>query len=182
MSELIERLQIDHVNMTRLVNLLAGQIELMRTGDADADYRLMQDILHYFVHYPDVVHHPREDVLFERLHPRAPELAGAIAQLRAEHDELAATGRELCRLLDGVAGGAVVSRARLLELSDAFVRRQREHMNLEERDLFPAARRLLGDADWRAIDAEIEHVEDPLFGPIVDQAYRQVYAAIEREL
>ena len=39
---------------------------LCENGD-ESDYQLMKDIMHYMRHYPDLFHHPREDVLFGEL-------------------------------------------------------------------------------------------------------------------
>ena len=46
----------------------------------------------------------------------------------------------------------------------AFCASERRHMEIEDAEILPAARRLLDDADWAPIIAAFETNDDPLFG------------------
>ena len=46
----------------------------------------------------------------------------------------------------------------------------------------PAAERSLSEADWAAIDEVMQHRDDPLFGPLVENEYRNLYDYISRQV
>ena len=51
----------EHVNFARLLNVLEQQLQAFHQ-DEHPDYALMLDICDYLQNFPDVYHHPREDV------------------------------------------------------------------------------------------------------------------------
>lgn len=70
---LLERLHGDHRRFAKLLDFLDGEIEKLRAG-GDADLERLHDALVYFEDYPSsLVHHPREDLLTERLAERSVE-------------------------------------------------------------------------------------------------------------
>jgi len=52
-----------------------------------------------------------------------------------------------------------------------YVGAMREHMAIEERDLFPRARQVLDDDDLAKIDRAFRRVTDPIFEASVREAY-----------
>ena len=63
MSDTIALWHAEHVNFAKLLDLLEGQLDLFHKGESP-DYELMLDIMFYMKHYPDVLHHPKEDLAF----------------------------------------------------------------------------------------------------------------------
>ena len=59
MSEILARLEREHRNFARLLDLLDGQLARLGRGE-DADFRLMSDIMRYVGVYPEMVHLPTE--------------------------------------------------------------------------------------------------------------------------
>ena len=59
----------DHANFARLLDLLEAQLDLFHRGETP-HYELMLDIMFYMTHYPDVLHHPKEDMAFTRIRER----------------------------------------------------------------------------------------------------------------
>jgi hypothetical protein len=53
-------------------------------------------------------------------------------------------------------------------------------MDLEERDVFPAAERLLDDAHWQAIADELARERDPLHGLPPDAPFEELLKQIVR--
>ena len=64
MYNIIDQLHLDHINVSKVLNLLTQQYEIMQTDEAP-DYILISDILDYFHNYPDYIHHPKENAVFE---------------------------------------------------------------------------------------------------------------------
>ena len=82
--------------------------------DTDAGVYLAQDIARYMHEYPDTVHHPTEDIIFNRLLVRDPDSKKDIDWLRKDHERLAAQTAKITDLLDAAVtelrGGAAASK------------------------------------------------------------------------
>ena len=63
MTNDIDKLQSEHTDFAKLLDLLEAQIGLFHRGE-QPDYNLMLDIFYYMTHYPDRFHHPKEDLAF----------------------------------------------------------------------------------------------------------------------
>ena len=66
MSDVIRQLHRDHMNMGWLLRLLDQQIAAL-DSTSTPDYALLEDVMHYMIHYADEYHHAKEDLLFGRL-------------------------------------------------------------------------------------------------------------------
>src|SRR5678815_1568332 len=66
----------EHLNFVALLDVLEAELDRFSRGKAP-DYELMLDIMFYMTHYPDVLHHPKEDVAFGRIAARHPAVRGA---------------------------------------------------------------------------------------------------------
>ena len=63
MHTVLQQLHSDHINYSKLLTLLKNHISNMRNG-LRPDFHEMHLIMIYMVNYPDVFHHPIEEVLF----------------------------------------------------------------------------------------------------------------------
>ena len=86
----------EHVNFARLLNVLDGQLMLFHGGKVP-DYELMLNIMFYMTHYSDVLHHPKEDLVFAKMREREIGVAATVDKLAAQHARLHDAGRELVR-------------------------------------------------------------------------------------
>ena len=177
MRDTLARWHADHVNFSHLLNLLEGQLALFHDG-ASPDYELMLDIMYYMTHYSDVVHHPREDLVFARVKQKDPSTRASIDALTGQHAHLKQAGEALASDIDDVVNGSVSSRAQVEARARAYTADMRRHMGAEEATVLPAAAKLLTDADWTAVEAAIAHVDDPLFGASAQTRY----ASLRREI
>ena len=178
MSEILDRLNADHRNMSRLLELLEREYALL-AGNGAPDIALMRDAMHYLTHYSDRFHHPVEDRIFDRAQDEVPSMRELVGRLRREHYQLAEDGRALYQVLLEVESDVAVRRDVLRTLVDHYVRSQRAHMDLEEGKLFPLARRELDPNWWARLAEEVDAGRDPLFGHLLDQEYRYLRAALE---
>ena len=182
MSTVVRGLREDHWNIGRLLGMLERQLDAMDTGsDFDGDYDLMRDIMTYMVRFPDHTHHPKEDLMFERMraHPLAPDTERTIENLLVEHGALARKGETFHEALRRAAVGAKSDRQALLSMGRDYVEFLRAHARLEEETVFIEAETLLGDADWSEIAQAFEAHTDPVFGSVVDREFRALYQHIQ---
>ena len=87
MSAIIEQLNQEHANMSRILDLLEHEIEAFGRGEV-ADFHLVQEIMDYCLDYPEACHHPKEDAIYAVMIDRRPNLADEIADLSGAHAKL----------------------------------------------------------------------------------------------
>jgi len=170
----------EHGNFARLLNLLEKQLGLFHKGSSP-DYELMLDIMYYMTHYPDVAHHPKEDLVFALLKKRDRNMAPTLDSLAEQHASLKSSGEQLVRDLDDIVNGSILPRERIEATARAYLSNFRGHMRVEDSEVLPLAGRLLGDKDWAAIDAQIRQLADPLFGSRTEERYAALAEQISRD-
>ncbi len=177
MSDVMSQLHEDHRNAARLLDLLEEQIgKIQQAGRAD--FEVMMDIMEYMTRYPDMHHHPTEDLVFERLVRRDAGTRAAVEDLLHEHKLLAEKGSTFHRALSEVVDGALVARDPLEQQGRDYIELLRRHMSKEEGQVFPLAKQRLRDEDWNAVEQAMGSMQDPLFGEALDEEYRALYQLI----
>lgn len=179
-SQAIEQLQLDHRNMNRLLSLLRAELEVGRAGRT-WDFDLLHSVMEYALNFPDLCHHPKEDLIYRRMVERNPAAAAPIGDLLKEHAHLAELTRQLAAALRNVEHDVEIPRQWLENLVETYVAANRRHIAAEEQSFFPQALVALTDADWREIDAGSADRPDPLFGDRIAGEFRRLYDRIMRE-
>jgi hemerythrin-like domain-containing protein len=177
----LRRLRTEHGHMARLLRLFENEL-LRLECDRSADLKLLRNVLQYCVSYPELCHHPKEDLIYGRLRQRDPEAVRAFGNLVTEHEVLKRQVLEVLGMVEalrkgrgpshGPSPGAVAREAR------NFLDFYRRHMAAEEACLFAAAARSLTGADWSEIDGRVGNREDPLFGDKVEAAFAALRSSI----
>jgi len=183
MTDIMRALRDEHANIVRLLDALERQLELFDHGGRP-DYDIVRGIADYFLSYPDLYHHPKEDLLFRKLQARDPETAKRFGDLQAEHEKLAARTREFAAVVRDVLEEAEVPREAFDRWTRDFIDFQRQHLKKEEHIFFPAAERSLTDDDWAELLERMTDRDDPLFGAEVGKRYEVLRSDIlgwERE-
>ncbi len=176
MSQVMEQLRTDHLNMARLISVLDMEMRTFE-GAGAPDYGLMLDILDYHLSYPELCHHPKEDLVYRRLMERDPVSSEIVEDLLEEHKKLGVMAKEFAELLRRITLDGEVPREKLGALGREYVAIHRRHIEREEITVFPLAEKALKEQDWVEIDAAISG-DDPLFGPEVADHYRALYDSI----
>jgi hemerythrin-like domain-containing protein len=179
MPRAIEQLQIDHRNMTRLLDLLRRELDAYRAGHPP-DFELLNGIMDYTLNYPDLCHHPAENLIYERMVARDPQAKSAVGDLLKEHAHLGDLTRKLAAALKNIAQDSEIPRAWFESIVEEYLTSSEKHIAGEERIFFPRAAVALRPEDWQAIDAASGGTEDPLFGGKVAKDYRALYERIMR--
>ena len=74
---IIERLSQEHRNIEKLLAILERELEVFDRGDRP-DYEVIRAVISYFEVYPEVYHHPQEDLVFAKLRTRDPVAAAKV--------------------------------------------------------------------------------------------------------
>jgi hemerythrin-like domain-containing protein len=177
MSKVIDRLREDHRNMARILDILARETCTFRDGGI-ADFDLIENILDYNLEYPDLFHHPAEDVIFQKLKGRDPATWKNLGDLAREHQQLHALTYRFAAAVRNVLLDQELPRGWLVDVATDYLTFARRHMQMEEVILFPLAKRTLTPAEWAEIRDEIASRPDPLQEVAVENRYRKLRQGI----
>lgn len=161
----------EHVYFRRLLELLQHELDCFHRGERP-NYELMMDIVSYLRDYTDQSHHPREDVAFERLAKRSPELKLDLARLTQEHRIIARAGERLREHLEAILNDSMIARSEVEVAAAAYLVYYGNHLAKEDEIVLPRAAALLGPEDWQAVKEVVMPAADPLFGERPAERYR----------
>lgn len=176
----IEKLRREHAEMRRVVILIRMQLDLIGRH-AEPDLVLLTNALYYMRKFPSVVHHPKEELIFEKLLARGAPVQKEVEQTHVQHQEIYALEDNLIELALAMQQGDRQAQARLLEFGRHYLAIQAMHAETEERVLFPAAQQNLHAYDWKDIRKKSVSIDDPLFGGSPTERYRYLYDYLLRE-
>jgi hemerythrin-like domain-containing protein len=168
--DVVGALYVEHQYVARLLDVLEDQIAAA-SRDKPLDRQASIAVMSYMTQCPDAYHHPREDAMFARLAKRDSSLVERIAEIKRAHRTIGSAGRQLLAALRRLEDGTRVNEGKVVSRMNDYVNALREHMSIEERDLFQRAREVLDDGDLEEIDRAFARVTDPIFEAAVRDAY-----------
>jgi hemerythrin-like domain-containing protein len=180
MNALLDRLAEDHRRLTHLMALLEHMLD--RFGDgAEPDYELMCELLEYMIDYADQVHHPSEDLIFERLLAEPGQGHDVLRRLMLQHQALSQLNRRFKESLEGIVHEEVLRRDEVEQQGRELLATLREHMRLEDQEAFPLAAETLSAQDWEALIAAAPNATDPVFGQADPERFRAIYHQLQAD-
>ena len=169
----IERLFREHRNIEMLLAVLERELEIFDRGGRP-DYEVIRAIISYFEVYPEVYHHPQEDVVFAKLKLRDPAAAAKVGDLALEHQKGAERLRRVAEAVESVLADREILRQNVDTIVRDFIEYERRHIMMEDRDFFPAALKALEPQDWTEIASTLTNHEDPLFSEAAEEMFDAV--------
>jgi hemerythrin-like domain-containing protein/pimeloyl-ACP methyl ester carboxylesterase len=179
-ERVVSTLRTEHHNIGKLLDTVLEEID----GHSDdhelvPNYAVIVGIVDYLGNYTDGFHHPREDLMFERLVKHKPELTAPIEKLMDEHQAIETEVRALeAHLLQHLGGRRADSRNKSLDAHcRRYVKKLQAHLAFEETEVFPHTD-VMQRRDWAAVDKGLAHEPDPLFGAEVQERYEELADAL----
>ena len=169
----MQMLRREHNNTLALLDVLEYQIDLMNEARY---YEIIDRIIDYCLSYPDKYHHPKEDLIYEKLLARDPATAAIVGNLLAEHEQLAEKTHEVAASRE--RPNSEVTNDSLRRGLGEFVDAYRRHILTEEQHFFSRSLKLLVDEDWDEIQAQITNGDDPLFGDRIAERFQALHTYI----
>jgi hemerythrin-like domain-containing protein len=179
MSNIIQILLEEHRNIDKLLLVLEHELEVFDRSE-EPDYEILQAVIQYFQDYPESCHHPKEDMVFEKLKVRDSAAANSIGDVEAEHQVETKRLRRLVEAVEEILAGREFLRQTFHDVVHDFIEHQRQHMDKEERLLFPAAVQGLRPDDWAELDARLNDRKDPLFNGVIETKFQALQRTILR--
>ena len=87
MASILDKLHKDHINFIKLLDFLKQQLTLLKECK-DSDLELILDAIRYMKEYPDLIHHPLENVVFNYYLKHHKKANKEVKDLLHEHDEM----------------------------------------------------------------------------------------------
>ena len=179
MSNIIQILLEEHRNIDKLLLVLERELEVFDRSE-EPDYEILQAVIQYFQDYPESCHHPKEDMVFEKLKVRDSAAANRIGDVEAEHQVETNRLRRLVEAVEEILAGHEFLRQTFHDVVHDFIEHQRQHLDKEERLLFPAAVQGLRPDDWAELDARLNDRKDPLFNGVIETKFQALQRTILR--
>jgi hemerythrin-like domain-containing protein len=177
---IIQQLIRDHRNMARLLDVLQEELEQYR-HTKQVDSEVLSRLIDYILNFPDLRHHPREDLIFRHLKQKNPSNLQQMENILTEHRELAALTRRLSAAVRNLWQDVEMPRSAFEALIKRYIETHRQHMREEEELYFPEALASLRPSDWAKIETEAAPPgTDPLFGGRTDAEYQALHDRILR--
>lgn len=179
MTSILDQLHTDHINAVKLLELFEKELEEYKKPDSEPNYFKWQNILLYMTAYQDVFHHPAEEKLFAYVSTDDLEVSQAIEKVESQHERLYQKSKNLHGMLGDVETNFItMERVDLIKACKSYIDLLKEHMSLEERVIFPFARRKMQENDWSAFEKGIVYVADPLFGEKKRAEFIELYQSV----
>jgi hemerythrin-like domain-containing protein len=183
MTRIIETLREEHRNIEGLLLVLEQELNVFDRNERP-DYEIIQAVINYFQDYPDCCHHPKEDMIFEKLKARDPVAAEAVGDLEAEHQNEGSRLRRVAYMIRSILTDHDVLRQSVHDTIRDFIELERKHMEMEERFLFSVAAKALRPEDWVGIEEMWGEEKDSMFNVAVEERCQSLRVRIlqwERE-
>ena len=181
MHEIMKGLQKDHQNLAQVLKIMEIQLKRIAEGNDNA-LALMLDASNYIQSYPDMIHHPKENKVFEVFKYRSSEEADTLETLYHQHQTLPAVTIKFQSMLhEAINGLGVINRDDLVTHIKNFIAHEWEHMDLEESVIFPLINKTLEEKDWKLLEETIEGDTDPMFSGKIEESFKNLYQSIKSQ-
>lgn len=172
---ILEALTTSHRTMKHMITLIRVQVDLLHPNAESAQFEFLNRAIAYMRNYPGLVHHPAEELIFERLIRYSPEAQALCAELTEQHNTFSAREAEILDGLPRARAGDDAACEHIKELGLAYCTDHVGHIDDEEEKALPQAATWLREDDWREIAAKTNFAIDPLSDPKAVARYDSIY-------
>ncbi len=170
---MLEQIHREHGYMVRLLAILKKKCHSINAEEA-VNFTLIKEIVEYLSSHSEKVHHPKEDILYRYFVEHYPA-SNQIKNLEAEHIKLSQDTSEFLLTVEMILQDAVVPLEIFAEKLQSFIVAQREHLDLEEKEILPLIKQTFTTEDWQQVEKLWDHSEDdPVFGETIADQYKQL--------
>lgn len=176
---MLERIRREHGYMVRLLDILREKLQLVQQ-EQPINYSLIKEVIEYLGQHAQVIHHPKEDVLYS-YYQQHYSAAPISLDLTQEHHQLEQQTQSFALLIDMILQDAVIPQDLFADKLKEFIDCHQQHLEMEERDIFPAIERRFTVSDWQQVESIWTHQDvDPVFGETIAEQYVQLARRVRR--
>ena len=167
--------------MEHVLTLIRVQIDILHPESVPEQYVFLRRAMGYMHTYPGLIHHPAEELIFERLVAYAPQAGPLCDRLSKEHTLFADEETAIFGHIANAEQGDGASWRQIRERGAEYCVMHSGHINDEESKALSQAVNWLSPRDWRNIGEQCRFEHDPLSNPAVLGAYESLYDYIMAE-
>ena len=170
-----EMLASAHRMMEHVLTLIRLQADMLHSETDAKELTFLQKAIAYMHNYPGLIHHPAEELIFERLQNLAPDTTPLCTKLTEQHRQFSILEIALLAYIAQAQQGDKGICGLIKKLSSTYCVEHVDHLSLEENDLLPQAGAFLTRNDWLDIGYKSNLDMDPLANPDVLRHHESLY-------
>lgn len=161
-NDYLKGLREDHARFSRVLSMI-GRDARRLVDEPDEILPVFEEAVDYIVNFQNIYHHPREEIMFEKLADADPSLRDAAKKLAGEHGAVGRVGDSIQSKLELAASEftSKESRKRLAQKLEQFADEMRSHIRREEELLYSRVWDEFEESDWQDL-ADRAPPPDPL--------------------
>lgn len=172
----------EHHNLAAVLYSMEHLIGEIDSGK-HPDFAVFHGLFTYIDRFLDRYHHPKEnDYLFPRLLARAPDSEALVKELGKQHSEGGLMFVEMLKALSAYEFSGAAEYPHFRDTVLRYCSFERDHAQLEEREILPRALEVLDEADWKEIDAAFGENQDPMFGDEWNDEFSKLFQKLVNSL
>jgi hemerythrin-like domain-containing protein len=178
MNLMVQYLAQDHKQFIEVLYHLEREVKAYGglTANAPSLDKIL-DILDYIKVYPQIWHHPIEDIIYETLLSKDIPSPKVVADLMEEHAILDMLTDYLHQIFNAMSQGHEEPVVKLVKKTSELIHRQLKHIKDEQNVFFPLLEQYLTSEDWDAIQRRLEGQINTA-GEVKWQEYKSLYRNI----
>ena len=161
--------------MEHVLNLIRIQADMLHPKTEMNELAFLQKAIGYMHNYPGLIHHPAEELIFERLQNHAPDAEQLCIKLTDQHKQFSILEITLLEYISQAQEGDLGAFELIKKLSSTYCVEHVDHIAVEENDLLPQAVSSLTTDDWLDIGYKSNLDMDPLANPDILQHHESLY-------
>ena len=156
---ILHSLEREHIQVTRLLDLMRLNLDSLNSQPSARPMRNIQRILNYLGHQISGLHCRKENVIFYAVRDTGYPGSLSWGNLENEHQQIEALLNRAAVLLGEPHEGADKDWLSAFYTLNTVLR---NHIQIEEKIWFPAARQYLADADWEQVMRSIRVLQEEI--------------------
>ena len=175
----LEIIQKEHEHLSVILQSMLYFVRSIKNGNDNLDLKLFRSMLYYITEFPERVHHPKEEkLLFAKIKERTHQLDTELDALSEQHSKGELLVHRLQDALLSCEFGGMDSFHHFHALVEQYAHFYFTHMRTEEERIFPIAKLVLNDADWKIVDASFMQNQKEMDETGQRYSYAQLFAQI----
>lgn len=158
MHTFLQALLEDHKRLLALLVVLERQLENFHVQQ-EHDLDLACELVQYINSFAAQVHHPTEDLMFARFKTLYISDCETVDLMLQQHKDIVSLTKKFHNALQSLLQGDIIPRHDVEILGQTMLRLLREHVAVEERELFPLINARLAAIEWQALES-LKAVQD----------------------
>lgn len=174
-AKFVELLTDAHRMMEHVLTVIRLQADMLNSHSGAEELAFLQKAIGYMHNYPGLIHHPAEDLIFERLQIRSGDASQLCTKLTEQHKQFAILEITLLEYVGQAQEGDQGACELIKKLGNTYCAEHFDHLSVEDNDLLPLAISVLTEEDWLDIGYKSNLDMDPLSNPDLLKHHDSLY-------